>query len=121
MKEEKSKRFQQRPLSTNTALLEQRGYNFCLFLAFLMYLILYKTILGYEIRAVGLGSKAAKHGGINLSKNILSVGILSGGLAGLAGMVEVAGTHHLLIQGFSPGFGYQGIAIAALTVPCRRK
>jgi len=90
------------------------GIILAFFLAFLMYLILYKTILGYEIRAVGLGSKAAKHGGISLSKNILSVGILSGGLAGLAGMVEVVGTHHFLIQGFSPGFGYQGIAIAAL-------
>jgi len=90
------------------------GIIFAFFLAFLMYLILYKTILGYEIRAVGLSSKAAKHGGINLSKNIISVGLLSGGLAGLAGMVEVVGAHHLLIVGFSPGFGYQGIAIAAL-------
>jgi len=90
------------------------GIIFAFFLAFLMYLILYQTILGYQIRAVGLSSKAAKHGGINLSKSILSVGILSGGLAGLAGMVEVAGTQHLLIEGFSPGFGYQGIAIAAL-------
>jgi len=90
------------------------GILLTFFLAFLMYLILYKTILGYEIRAVGLSSKAAKHGGISLPKNIVSVGILSGGLAGLAGMVEVVGTHHLLIENFSPGFGYQGIAIAAL-------
>lgn len=90
------------------------GIIFALFLAFLMYLILYKTILGYEIRAVGLSSKAAKHGGINLSKNIISAGLLSGGLAGLAGMVEVVGTHHFLIAGFSPGFGYVGIAVAAL-------
>ena len=90
------------------------GIIFALFLAFLIYLILYKTILGYEIRAVGLSSKAAKHGGIKLSKNIISAGLLSGGLAGLAGMVEVVGTHHFLIAGFSPGFGYQGIAIAAL-------
>jgi len=90
------------------------GIIFAFFLAFLMYLILYKTVLGYEIRAVGLSSKAAKHGGINLSKNIISAGLLSGGLAGLAGMAEVAGTNHFLIVGFSPGFGYQGIAIAAL-------
>ena len=90
------------------------GIIFAFFLAFLMYFILYKTILGYEIRAVGLNPKAAKHGGINLSKNIISIGLLSGGLAGLAGMVEVIGAHHLLIAGFSPGFGYQGIAIAAL-------
>jgi len=90
------------------------GLILAVFLSFLMYLILYKTVLGYEIRAVGLNPKAAKHGGISLSKNIISAGLLSGGLAGLAGMVEVVGTHHFLIVGFSPGFGYQGIAIAAL-------
>lgn len=90
------------------------GVIFAFFLAFLMFLILYKTTLGYEIRAVGRGLKAAKHGGINLSKTIVSVGILSGGLAGLAGMVEVVGAHHLLIVGISPGFGYIGIVIAAL-------
>lgn len=90
------------------------GVIFAFFLAFLIFLILYKTILGYEIRAVGRSSRAAKYGGINLSKTIVSVGILSGGLAGLAGMVEVVGAHHYLIAGFSPGFGYIGIAIAAL-------
>jgi simple sugar transport system permease protein len=90
------------------------GLIFAFFLAFLIYLILQKTVLGYDIRAVGLGPRAAKHGGIDFSRNIIIVGILSGGLAGLAGMVEVVGANHLLISGFSPGFGYQGIAIAAL-------
>jgi len=90
------------------------GLIFAFFLAFLIYLILQKTVLGYDIRAVGLGPRAAKHGGIDLSRNIIIVGILSGGLAGLAGMVQVLGANHLLIAGFSPGFGYQGIAIAAL-------
>jgi len=90
------------------------GLIFAFFLAFLIYLILQKTVLGYDIRAVGLGPRAAKHGGIDFSRNIIIVGILSGGLAGLAGMVEVLGANHLLIMGFSPGFGYQGIAIAAL-------
>jgi len=82
--------------------------------AFLIFVILYKTVLGYEIRASGLSPRAAKHGGISLSRSIASVGLLSGGLAGLAGMIEITGTHHLLAQGFSPGFGYQGIGVAAL-------
>ena len=90
------------------------GLIFAFFLAFLIYLILQKTVLGYEIRAVGLGPRAAEHGGIDVSRNIVIVGILSGGLAGLAGMSELLGANHLLISGFSPGFGYQGIAIAAL-------
>lgn len=90
------------------------GLIFAFLLAFLTYLILQKTVLGYDIRAVGLSPRAATHGGIDFSRNIIFVGILSGGLAGLAGMVEVIGANHLLVQGFSPGFGYQGIAIAAL-------
>lgn len=90
------------------------GIVLSLLLAFITYLILFKTTLGYKIRAVGLSPLAAKQGGINLPKVIISVGVLSGGLGGLAGMVEVLGAHHLLITGFSPGFGYVGIAIAAL-------
>jgi len=90
------------------------GIILAVLLAFLVYLVLYKTVLGYEIRAVGLNPRASKHGGVSLSQSMISVGLLSGGLAGLAGMVEVIGAHHLLIEGFSPGFGYQGIGIAAL-------
>lgn len=90
------------------------GVILSLLLAILIFVILYRTVLGYEIRAVGLNLRAAKHGGINTARSITAVGVLSGGLAGIAGMVEVAGAHHLLIQGFSPGFGYQGIGIAAL-------
>jgi len=90
------------------------GLIFAFFLAFLIYLVLQKTVLGYEIRAVGLGPKAAKHAGINVPRTIVIVGILSSGLAGLAGGIELLGANHILISGFSPGFGYQGIAIAAL-------
>lgn len=90
------------------------GLIFAFLLALMIYLFLYKTVLGYEIRAVGLNPRAARHAGLDLYKSIVTVGVLSGGLAGLAGMVEVAGANHLLIVGFSPGFGYQGIAIAPL-------
>jgi len=83
-------------------------------LAILVYLILFKTTLGYKIRAVGQNPQAAKHGGISVTKGIVSAGMLSGGLAGLAGMMEIFGTHHFLLAGFSPGFGFQGIAVAAL-------
>ncbi len=90
------------------------GVFFAILSSVLIYVILYRTILGYEIRAVGLNPKAAKHGGISVARSIATVGFLSGGLAGLAGMVEITGTSHLLAQGFSPGFGYQGIGVAAL-------
>jgi ABC-type uncharacterized transport system permease subunit len=79
-----------------------------------VFFVLYKTILGYEIRASGANPRAAQNGGIDVSRSILAVGLISGGLAGLAGMVVVTGAQHLLAQNFSPGYGYQGIAVAAL-------
>ena len=82
--------------------------------AVVVYVLLYKTVLGYEIRASGSNPRAAQAGGVNVSRTILAVGLLSGGLAGLAGMVVVSGAEHLLAQNFSPGYGYQGIAVAAV-------
>jgi ABC-type uncharacterized transport system permease subunit len=79
-----------------------------------VFFVLYKTVLGYEIRASGANPRAAQSGGIDVSRSILAVGLISGGLAGLAGMVVVTGAEHLLAQNFSPGYGYQGIAVAAL-------
>ena len=82
--------------------------------AIVVYVVLYKTVLGYEIRASGANPRASQGGGIDLARSILAVGLISGGLAGLAGMVAVTGAEHLLAQNFSPGYGYQGIAVAAL-------
>jgi len=82
--------------------------------AIAVYVVLYKTVLGYEIRASGANPRAAQAGGVDLSRSILAVGLISGGLAGIAGMVVVTGAEHLLAQNFSPGYGYQGIAVAAL-------
>ncbi|HEC65837.1 MAG TPA: ABC transporter permease [bacterium] len=90
------------------------GLFLVILLAFLVYIILFKTTLGYRIRAVGQNPRAAKHGGINVTQSVIAAGLLSGGIAGLAGMMEVFGIHHFLTAGFSPGFGFQGIAVAAL-------
>ena len=79
-----------------------------------VFFVLYKTVLGYEIRASGANPRAAQNGGIDVTRSILAVGLISGGLAGLAGMIVVTGAEHLLAQNFSPGYGYQGIAVAAL-------
>jgi simple sugar transport system permease protein len=83
-------------------------------IALFIYIILYKTTIGYKIRAVGQNPRAAEHGGINVTRVVITAGLLSGGIAGLTGMMEIFGVHHFLIQGFSPGFGFQGIAVAAL-------
>lgn len=90
------------------------GIFIVIILALLIFIILFKTTLGYRIRAVGQNPRAAKHGGINVTQGVIAAGVLSGGIAGLAGMMEIFGVHHFLTAGFSPGFGFQGIAVAAL-------
>lgn len=76
--------------------------------------LLYKTVLGYEVRAVGLSSTSAEYGGINVSANIVLAMVISGMFAGLCGAERVLGLHHRYIQGFSPGYGFIGIAVALL-------
>ncbi|TVQ41053.1 MAG: ABC transporter permease [Spirochaetaceae bacterium] len=79
-----------------------------------VYVILWKTRTGYEIRAVGLNPTAAEYGGISVSRNmILAMGI-SGALASLAGVEQVLGVHGRFIQRFSPELGFVGIAVALL-------
>jgi simple sugar transport system permease protein len=85
-------------------------------IALIIYIILYKTTIGYKIRAVGENPRVSEHGGVKVTRVIITAGLLSGGIAGIAGVMEVFGVHHYLIRGFSPGFGYQGIAVAALGI-----
>jgi simple sugar transport system permease protein len=59
--------------------------------AVLVYIVLWKTTLGYQIRAVGANPRAAKHAGINVPRSIFVAMIISGGLAGMAGRVPEAG------------------------------
>jgi simple sugar transport system permease protein len=72
------------------------------------------TRWGYELRLIGANAEAAKNAGIRIGRHILVVMIISGGLAGLAGMSEVAGVSHRLMYGISPGYGYTAIIVAWL-------
>jgi len=72
------------------------------------------TVWGFEIRAVGENAAAAKFSGISVTKTMILVAALSGGLAGLAGVSEVAGTRGYLATDLSPGYGYAGIVVAML-------
>ncbi len=81
---------------------------------FIIYIILWKTKFGYETRAVGFNQKAAKYGGINVSRNIIMVMMLCGALGGLAGALEVMGFWHRYVDGFSAGYGFDGIAVSLL-------
>ena len=90
------------------------GVLIIIIVAFFIYITLYKTTIGYKIRAIGQNPRVAEHGGVNVNRVLITAGLLSGGIAGLAGVMEVFGVNHFLINGFSPGFGFLGIAVAAL-------
>ena len=77
------------------------------------YLLTY-TYWGYHIRVAGENPGAARYAQINISRNIIWVMVLSGGLAGLAGICETAGIHYRLQQGLAAGNGYMGIVVAWL-------
>jgi general nucleoside transport system permease protein len=81
-------------------------------LAVAVYIFLWRTTIGYRIRAVGLNPDAARYAGINVPfYQALSL-TLAGGFAGLAGVVEVIGVQHRLLQGITGGYGFSGIVAA---------
>lgn len=77
-------------------------------------LLLTRTVLGYEIRAVGDNPRAARIGGIGIARITLITLSLSGALAGLAGAIEVSGYHNRLVLGLTPGYGAMAILISVL-------
>ena len=80
--------------------------------ALVTYVLLWRTTLGYRIRAVGLSRDAAKYAGIAVPRYVALALVLSGGLAGLAGAVEVTGVTHRMVEGFAVGYGFSGIVVA---------
>lgn len=83
-------------------------------LSFVVSVLMSRTVWGYEIRATGENSAAAAFAGMPVTATILRVALISGGLAGLAGVSEVAGLKGYLTADLSPGFGYTGIVVAML-------
>jgi len=90
------------------------GLIFAIILAIVVWLILYRSQWGYEIRLIGDNPEAAKYAGISIPKNTILVMMLSGALAGIAGMSEISGVVHRLQGAISPGYGFTGIIIAWL-------
>jgi ABC-type uncharacterized transport system permease subunit len=90
------------------------GFLIALLTVFIVWFLNTKMIFGYQSRAVGVNIRAAHFGGIGASSVILQTAILSGGLAGLAGVGELCAIQYRLIMDISPGYGYSGIVIAML-------
>ena len=76
--------------------------------------MLIRSVWGFKLRAVGENAAAARHAGIKVNRSLFGVAVVSGGLAGLAGVSEVAGLKGYLTADLSPGFGYTGIVVAML-------
>jgi general nucleoside transport system permease protein len=90
------------------------GFIIAVVAAFVVWFIVGRSAWGYEIRLTGDNPRAARYAGIRIARNILLVFAVSGGLAGIAGMTEVAGVVHRLQDNFSPGYGYTAIIVAYL-------
>lgn len=83
-------------------------------MCFLVYIFLWKTKWGYELRAVGESPSAAEYGGISPKRQIVIAMAISGGLAGMVAIGEVLGYRYRYYDGFSDGWGFLGIAVALL-------
>ena len=86
-------------------------------LAFLVYILLWRTSLGYRIRAVGQNAFAARYAGMSINRTVISSMMLSGAFCGLAGAIQVFGlTHRMVTDGTAAGFtgsaGFNGIVAA---------
>lgn len=82
--------------------------------ALLFWGYVWHTRWGYELRSVGANARAATYGGISPPKVIIITMSLSGALAGLVAVNEIAGVHHRLLVNFSFGYGFTGIAVALM-------
>lgn len=90
------------------------GFVIALLAVLLLWFIMSRTSIGLKMRAVGLGKAAARFAGVDVARTTLVAALVSGGIAGVAGVSEVAGIQFHLIGELSPGYGYTGIIIATL-------
>lgn len=90
------------------------GLIFAVIMAVLVYILLWRTTLGYRIRAVGQSRSASEYAGIPVQRTIVLSMTFSGLFAGLAGAVEIIGLHHRMFEpaAVSAGYGFTGIVAA---------
>jgi simple sugar transport system permease protein len=91
------------------------GFLIGVLVAVILWYIIYRGRWGYEIRLLGDNPQAAQYAGISIKRNIILVMMLSGAIAGLGGMSEVAGViHRLQTSPIAAGYGFTGIIVAWL-------
>ena len=91
------------------------GIILALIAAFIVYWLLWRTVIGFELRTVGANPNAARYAGINVELNIVRTMAISGALGGLAGGIQVLGLEpYTFTTGFNVGYGFDSIAVAVL-------
>ena len=90
------------------------GIFLALAVAALVYWLLFRTTIGFEIRTVGASPRAARTAGMSVTKNFILAMALSGGLAGLASVHDILGVLHFMPNAFGSGYGFDSIALALL-------
>jgi general nucleoside transport system permease protein len=90
------------------------GAILALVLAVVVYFFLWRTTIGYRIRAVGLNANASRYAGINVPFYQAFSLTVAGGFSGIAGVVELLGIQHRLVQGIDSGYGFTGMVAALL-------
>jgi len=91
------------------------GILIALFAAFIMWFLIQRTTIGYELKAVGFNQHASKYAGMNVSKNIIFSMVIAGAFAGLAGAMEGLGTYgNMSVMSAFSNLGFDGIAVALL-------
>ena len=83
-------------------------------LGLLLWQLMQRSLLGFDMRATGANARAAAFAGVPVTRTVVLTALMSGALAGLAGAIEVAGRSGYVTLDMSPGFGYAGIVIAML-------
>lgn len=90
------------------------GFFLAILVFVIIYILLKKTILGYQITSIGKNKSFSQFVGMNVSKKIVLIMTISGIISGLGGAVEVMGTHGKFVSGFSADYGWTGLTIALI-------
>lgn len=90
------------------------GFFIALVMALLVYILLFKTTWGFQLRTVGANMNAARYAGMSIVASTVIAMSLSGALAGMAGANEVLGINHNLAVAFTSGYGFDAIALALI-------
>ena len=90
------------------------SFIIALIVSLIVWIYIWHTRWGYEMRSVGFSEKAATYAGINTKRVIMITMLISGALAGLAGVNEIMGVQHKLMLDFVAGYGFTGIAVALM-------